>query len=208
MIDIAKQVAAVQRVVSQHSIDCGPWVSLLLRRHYPAPIRGVWGALAEPDRLRRWFLPVTGDLREGGRFRLEGYADGEVLRCAPPRLLKMTFGSDAGVVELRLSEMDGGCGFEMMHSVPLALDGSGAGALTVGPGWDVSLLALDGFLRGEYFDPVEWENSPEVQEFSRQAISAWATAVEDSGTADGDQIAEGVAAATAQFAPDLDTTTA
>jgi uncharacterized protein YndB with AHSA1/START domain len=209
MIDIAKQVAAVQRVVSQYSTDGGARVSVLLRRNYAAPIKDVWNALAEPDQLRRWFLPITGDLREGGRFQLEGNAGGEILRCAAPRLLKTTFGEDTSVVELRLSEVDGGAGFEMMHSVPLELAGSGAGALFVGPGWDVGLLGLDRYLRGQVVaDLAEWEHSAEVQQFSRQTIKAWATAIEDSGTADGDEIAQGVAAATAQFTPDLDQTTA
>lgn len=209
MIDIAKQVAAVQRLVSQYSTDGGARVSVLLRRNYAAPIKDVWNALAEPDQLRRWFLPITGDLREGGRFQLEGNAGGEILRCAAPRLLKTTFGEDTSVVELRLTEVGGGAGFEMMHSVPLEMAGSSAGALFVGPGWDVGLLALDRYLRGEAaVDPVAWENSAEVQQFSRQTIKAWAAAIEDSGTADGDQIAHGVAAATAQFTPDLDQTTA
>ncbi|MGP4018416.1 SRPBCC family protein [Saccharopolyspora sp. 5N708] len=209
MIDIATQVTAVQRVVCQHSIDGGERVSVLLRRNYTAPIKDVWNALAEPDQLRRWFLPVTGELREGGRFQLEGNAGGEILRCETPRLLKMTFGMDTSVVELRLSEVDVGTGFEMMHSVPMEVAGSAAGALFVGPGWDVSLLGLELFLRGEIFpDPVEWQNSAEVQRFSQQTIKAWAAAAEDSGTADGDQIAQGIAAATAQFTPDLDPSTA
>ncbi|MCI2423485.1 SRPBCC family protein [Saccharopolyspora sp. K220] len=209
MIDIAKQVTAVQRVVSQHSIDGGERVSVLLRRNYAAPIEDVWSALAEPGRLRRWFLPITGELREGGRFQLEGNAGGEIIRCEAPRLLKMTFGAETSVVELRLSEVDGATGFEMMHSVPVQLAGNGAGALFVGPGWDVNLLALELFLRGEVFaNPVGWQNSPEVQRFSRQTIKAWAAAAEDSGTADGDQIAQGIATATAQFTPDLDPSTA
>jgi hypothetical protein len=32
------------------------------------------GCLHRPRAHRRWFLPVTGDLRVGGRFQLEGNA--------------------------------------------------------------------------------------------------------------------------------------
>ncbi|MBB5154112.1 SRPBCC family protein [Saccharopolyspora phatthalungensis] len=209
MIDIAKQVASVQRVVSQHSIDGCARVSVLLRRNYAAPIRDVWSALTEPNRLRRWFLPIAGDLREGGRFQFAGNAGGQILRCTAPRLLKTTFGADDSVVELRLSEVGGRTGFEMMHSVPLAPTSSGAGALLIGPGWDIGLLGLDSYLRGEAVaDQVVGKNTAEVQQFSRLAIKAWAAATEDSGTADGDQIAQGVAAAIAQFTPDVDQTTA
>lgn len=205
MIDIAKQVAAVQRVVSQHSIDGGGQVSVLLRRNYAAPIRDVWRALTEPDRLRRWLLPITGELWGRGRHWFDSTAGGRILRCTAPRLLKTTFDEDNSVVELRLSEADG-TGVEVMHSVPLDPISSGAGALFVGPAWDIGLLGLDLYLRGE--DLPGWQNSAEVQRFSRQVIRAWATATEDSGTADGDQIADAVAAATAQFTPDLDQTTA
>ncbi|QIZ35445.1 SRPBCC domain-containing protein [Saccharopolyspora sp. ASAGF58] len=209
MIDIAKQVAAVQRVVSQHSIDGGGQVSVLLRRNYAAPIKEVWRALTEPDTLRRWLLPISGELSGPGRHWFGGTAGGRILRCTAPRLLKTRFDEDNSVVELRLSEGDGsggGTGVEVMHSVPLDPISSGAGALFVGPAWDVGLLGLDVYLRGE--DIPGRENSAEVQRFSRQVIRAWATATEDSGTADGDQIADGVAAATARLTPDLDQTSA
>ncbi|MEV0082288.1 SRPBCC family protein [Saccharopolyspora sp. NPDC050642] len=204
MFDITRQVTSVQRVVSQHSVVGGAQVSVLLRRNYAAPIEELWRALTEPDRLRRWFLPITGELREGGRYQFEGNAGGQILRCAAPRLVKITFGDS--VLELRLAETDDGTGLEMMHSVPMEPISSGAGALFVGPGWDVDLLGLDRYLRGEHVPG--WENSAAVQEFSRQAIKAWAAATADSGTADGDQIADGVAAASARFTPDLDQTTA
>jgi len=40
----------------------------------------------------RWFLPLHGDLREGGSFQLEGNAGGDILTCTPPQLLRVTFG--------------------------------------------------------------------------------------------------------------------
>ena len=42
--------------------------TLLIRRTYDAAPEDVWDALTDPDRIVRWFLPVTGDLRPGGRF--------------------------------------------------------------------------------------------------------------------------------------------
>ena len=52
------------------------------------------------------------------------------------------------------------------HSVPLAIAGSGAGALYVGPGWDGALLALalhfDGIVTD---DPVAAANTLEAQQF-------------------------------------------
>ena len=35
------------------------------RRTYDAPIEDVWDAVTNPERISRWFLPVSGDLRAG-----------------------------------------------------------------------------------------------------------------------------------------------
>jgi hypothetical protein len=55
--------------------------TLLIRRTYDATPEDVWDALTDPERIVRWFLPIKGDLRIGGRFSLEGNAGGEILRC-------------------------------------------------------------------------------------------------------------------------------
>ena len=79
---------------------------------------------------------------------------------------------------------------------------SGAGALYVGPGWDGALLGLGMFLRGEAVgDPVAAAGSPEVMEFSKSSVSAWAAVVEGSGTATADELAAATEASLAQFAP-------
>ena len=87
--------------------------------------------------------------------------------------------------------------------MPAAFAGSGAGALYVGPGWDVALLALALWLRGELIDdPAVWEATPEVRELNAGSIDAWVTTVTASGTATDDELAGAVAAARAQFTPD------
>ncbi len=89
---------------------------------------------------------------------------------------------------------------ELEHTVPIELAGSGAGALYVGPGWDGGLLALSLYVRGEVTDdPVAAANSPEVLEFSRQSVDAWAAAVEKSNTASADELAAAVEVGMAQF---------
>ena len=138
MIDIADRLKAIHREVNEGS---GETIGVLLRRTYDAAAADVWDAVTDPDRLRRWFLPVSGDLREGGSFQVEGNASGEVLTCAPPKLLRLTWGAPTSVVELRLTEDDDErTTVELEHTVPKAMAGSGAGALYVGPGWDGALL--------------------------------------------------------------------
>jgi uncharacterized protein YndB with AHSA1/START domain len=37
-------------------------------RSYPAELADVWDACTNPERIPRWFLPVSGELKEGGRY--------------------------------------------------------------------------------------------------------------------------------------------
>jgi uncharacterized protein YndB with AHSA1/START domain len=206
MIDTISQIDAIRRSVTRQPSDEGEVVSVLLRRDYRASAQDVWDAIADPDRMRRWFLPVSGDLREGGDFQLEGNAGGRILRCDPPRLLRVTFGSETSIVEVRLTPTgDEETSLELEHTVPIALAGSGAGALYVGPGWDGAVMALGLYTAGVMTDdPVAAASSPEAQEFSRQSVVAWTAVIRESGTADAEEIDAASAASMAQFAPDLE----
>jgi uncharacterized protein YndB with AHSA1/START domain len=80
--------------------------TVVVRRAFPAPIEDVWDACTTAERISRWFMPVTGDLRLGGKYQLEGNAGGEMLNCEPPRLLRVTWvmgEGPASEVEMRLS---------------------------------------------------------------------------------------------------------
>jgi len=209
MIDIANQLNAIHRQVEQQlpADGSGERVSVLLRRSYDAPIGDVWDAVTQPDRIKRWLMPISGELRVGGSFQLEGNADGEILTCEPPRLLRVTFGGPTSIVEVRLtSQSDRDTVLELEHTVPIEMAQSGAGALYVGPGWDGALMGLGLLLRGEAVgDPVAAANSPQAQEFSKQSVHAWAEVVKDSGTATAEQLAAATEVSLAQFAPDLAT---
>jgi uncharacterized protein YndB with AHSA1/START domain len=86
MIDIASQLNAIHRQVEQQfpADGSGERVSVLLRRGYDASIDDVWDAVTQPDRIKRWLMPISGELRVGGSFQLEGNAGGEILTCEPP----------------------------------------------------------------------------------------------------------------------------
>ncbi|WP_084958692.1 SRPBCC family protein [Thermoactinospora rubra] len=185
MNDMDHQIDAVHRELGEKAIPAGEAKVVRLRRGYDAPVEDVWDACTDPERLRRWFLPVTGDLRLGGRYRLEGNAHGEILRCEPPRLLKVTWimGENAGdkdvsEVEVRLSaQADGGTLLELEHAAvvdPGFWDQFGPGA--VGVGWDTTLLGLDVHLRGGAFDEAAWQQTPEAKEFLTRSSQAWGAA--------------------------------
>ena len=206
MIDIASQLKAIHRQVERQlpAGGSGEVVSVLLRRSYNAPVDDVWDAVTQPDRIKRWFLPISGELRAGGNFQLEGNAGGDILACEPPRLLKVSFGGPTIIVELRLTpDGDSDTVLELEHTVPIEMAQSGAGALYVGPGWDGALLGLGLFLRGEAVgDPVAAANSPEALEFSKQSVHAWVEVVKDSGTATDEELATATEVSLAQFAPE------
>jgi len=184
MNDIVDQINAVHRELGKKSIPAGDGKVLLLRRRYDAPIEEVWDACTQPERLRRWFLPVSGDLRLGGSYQLEGNARGEIVRCEAPRLLKVTWTygeqttpKDVSEVEVRLSSQDDGSTlFELEHAAvvdPGLWDQYGPGA--VGVGWDTTLLGLDVFLRYGSFDEDAWQHTPEAKEFLTRSTDAWGT---------------------------------
>lgn len=210
MIDSASQINDTHREVGNRRIPAGEGRTVLLRRSYDAPIEDVWGACTDPDRISRWFLPITGDLRVGGTYQLEGNAGGDILRCEPPRLLKVTwvFGddpteADVSEVEVRLSPGDdGGTVLALEHAAvvdPTFWAEFGPGA--AGVGWDLALLGLSMHLRGEVIeDQQAWEGTPEARQFIAQSSRAWGAAHEASGATPA-EVAAAVEHTTAFYAP-------
>ena len=200
MIDIIKQLEYVHRQLE----DGDELKTIVLRRHYDAAIDDVWDACTSAERIPRWFLPIKGDLRVGGRYQLEGNAGGEVLACEPPRFFKVTwiFGDAPGrsEVEVRLSaDGDERTLFELRHTAaapPDMWDQYGPGA--VGVGWDLALLGLAIHMAGESLgDPSAWEGSDEARAYSTTSSRLWGEAHQAAG-APADQ-AKTAAANTATF---------
>ena len=211
MIDIVREIEAVQREVGSGRIAAGEGRAIRLSRTYEAPLDDVWDALTNPERIGRWFLPVSGDYRIGGRYQFQGNAGGEIVACERPNRLQVTWvygepASDADIseVEVRLSAVDDSSTrleFEHRAIVPddrWAEYGPGA----VGVGWDGGLLGLALHLRGgSVDDPEAWQLSAEGRDFSTRSSQAWGAANQDAG-ADPDTAARGVANTTAFYAPD------
>lgn len=126
---------------------------LVVRRHYKADREDVWDAITTPERLVRWFLPISGDLREGGRYQLEGNAGGEVVRCDRPREIGLTWEMGGGVTEVvvRLEEDGDSTVLTLSHSpVPGELIPNASPAVWgLGAGWEMGLGALEEFLTGD-----------------------------------------------------------
>ncbi|MFC7546874.1 SRPBCC family protein [Plantactinospora sp. GCM10030261] len=212
MIDIINRINAAQREIGSQAVASGAGRSVLLRRIYDAPIADVWSACTDPERLARWLGSVEGDLRVGGAFQIKDNAGGEILRCEEPRLVKVTWLLGEGMpteVEVRLAP-DGGdrTVLELEHASPaqvvdeLVRAYGPGGTIGIGCGWDLALLGLDLLLRGAPFDPVTWQDSPEVKEFAVRSAHAWGSAIQAAwGTGD-DDIAAAIAFAVQHFAPE------
>ena len=201
MIDILEHINAVQREVSR----TGETVTVRMRRSYQAEPEELWDALTDPERMRRWFWPVTGDFKVGGTFQLEHNAGGEILECEPPKRFKVTFGGPTSLLELRLVTGAGASTeLELEHSMSEPPAPGGSGALWVGPGWDGGLLGLALYVDGDLAEdsnPVELADSPEVISFNEKSVRAWIEAVRSSGTTSEEDLAEGAKISMAQFAP-------
>jgi uncharacterized protein YndB with AHSA1/START domain len=210
MIDFANDIDAVRREVGERADPAGTIRIVRLERDLDAPIEDVWDALTDPQRIGRWFLPISGDYRIGGRYQFEGNAGGEILECDRPNRLKATwaFNDPENVarseVEIQLSAIDAGrTRFAFEHSAivpdePWAQFGPGA----VGVGWDGGLLGLTLHLRGGSLEnPEAWMVSEEGRAFYRRASDAWGDASRAAGT-DPETIARNVANTTQFYAPD------
>lgn len=214
MKDVLDELAAARREMGKGTLPAGEAYTIELRRRYPAQIDDVWDAITNPERLQRWLKPVSGDLRLGGKYELEGGEHGEILACDPPRLLTVSwlYGPDADAwpgtseVRVRLAPgSDGDTDFELIHAAfvdePLfPTYGPGAG----GVGWDLLLLALARLLTNdETADHEALEKSPEAREFIRRSAAAWGEAHLAAGGAPA-QVAAAVEATTRFYAPDPD----
>jgi uncharacterized protein YndB with AHSA1/START domain len=195
MTNLSTLLGLTVRSVSTVEVDGLPARRAVLARSFPTTAEDLWDALTNPERLPRWFLPISGELKEGGSYQLEGNAGGTVERCDPPHSFRVTWiygdGPTSWVTVTLTPDGDGATRMEFEHLGQVPEDmwvryGPGA----TGVGWD---LALSGLIRhlstGEPLDPAAveaWTVSPEGQEFVRGLAQAWQQADVAGGTAEAD----------------------
>ena len=184
-IDVAGYIDAVVREVKGCEHEDRPARVVVVTRTYDASVDDIWGALTRPDRLARWFLPVSGSLRLGGRYQFEGNAGGVITRCERPHAFAATWESGDSltwVVVALSQDPRGGTRLELEHIAHVGdshWDQFGPGA--VGVGWDLALtgLALHLATGGASVDRAEsaaWSASAEGKEFMRRSSEDWCRA--------------------------------
>jgi uncharacterized protein YndB with AHSA1/START domain len=191
MIDVSHHVSTVERRVGRRSLAAGEARTVTISRVYDTTPEDLWEACTTPERLARWFLPVSGDLRAGGRFAFQGNASGTIERCEPPRAVDATWeaGGQTSWVELRLAgEPDGRARFTLIHIAHVGddlWDQFGPGA--VGVGWDGAVLGLTLHVADPAARPDEaWQTSEEARRFYGLASERWARASIAAGTPEAD----------------------
>lgn len=168
-------------------------------RNYDTSPDDLWDALTNPERIPRWFLPISGDLKPGGHYQLEGNANGTITDCEPPQHLAVTWemqGQTSWVDVVLRPDPEGGTHLRLEHIAHVPDDfwkqyGPGA----VGVGWEQAMMGLYLHLTtGEAADPQEavaWLASDEGKHFVRLSSEGWRQA----SIADGTPEAEAKAAA-------------
>ena len=182
-IDVQTLIGAATRAVERSERDGSEVRVVRATRDFDTTVEDLWEAVTDPERLPRWFLPVTGDLRAGGRFQLQGHAGGEILTCDAPTHLAVTWesGEQVSWVDVRLSPGgDGRARLELSHTVPVDGHWEQFGPGAVGVGWDLALMGLVLHLAsGEAVDPAAvaaWQASPDGLELVQRSGAAWGRA--------------------------------
>lgn len=194
---IAAQAENVDRGLSieldngiQHTVQS-------ISQSYPTTVDDLWDACTNPERLERWFAPVSGNLELGGRYDIEGNASGTVTACEPPQSYSITweFGGDSSQVTVRGGE-DGDQArmtLEHSHSAEAGSDfwtqfGPGA----TGVGWDLAFLGLALHLMAGTGRPEDEEafiQSEAGETFVRESSRRWGEASAKEGTPEADATA-------------------
>jgi hypothetical protein len=180
MIDVIRTIGAVAREVGSRDHAGRPARVVVATRTYDT----------NAERIPRWFMPITGDLRLGGRYQLKGNAGGAITACEPPRHLAVTweFGGDVSWVNVNLSgDPKGGTRLVLEHVAHVdeeRWDQYGPGA--VGVGWDMALMGLG--LHLESGAPVDtqaamaWLGTAEGKDLVKRSSEDWRRASVADGT--------------------------
>ncbi|MEM7283986.1 MAG: SRPBCC family protein, partial [Pseudomonadota bacterium] len=162
-------------------------------RHYTTHPEDLWDAITNPHRIVRWFLPITGDLKQNGHYKFEGHAGGKIIDCVAPKKMELTweYGDNVSWIRINLQAEGDGTRLTLEHLMPKDAQAEdhwksyGPGA--TGVGWELAFLALDYHLSNNAtIDPEEneaWLVSDRGKQFVRECAKQWGEAHIASGEA-------------------------
>ncbi|AGL18069.1 SRPBCC family protein [Actinoplanes sp. N902-109] len=186
MINEEQQINDVSRTVAARTLPEGEARVATISQVYPTDLEDMWEAVTSAERIPRWFLPISGDLKEGGHYQFEGNAGGTITRCDKPHSFEATweYNNEVSWVTVRLTpEGDGHTRFHLEHVAHVSAElWEQYGPSATGIGWDMGLMGLANHLSAEKrpeLDPgaaMTWMVSDEGKQFMRMSADSWAGA--------------------------------
>ena len=202
-LNVEEHLTAVTRTVTYTARDDRPVSVVTLSRSFTASTEYLWDAVTNGERIPRWFMPVSGDLRLGGRYQLEGNAGGTIVTCEPSSLVAVTweFAGDVSWVEVSIAEEGAGrARLTLSHTALLSPHWGEFGSGAVGVGWEMGMLGLALYLAQPdepKLDEEEFAGSSEGRALMVGSSDGWGQASIDAGEAP--EAARAAAARTATF---------
>lgn len=137
--------------------------SVRFERRLSTSVEDAWAAVSDPERIARWFAPVTVEGKEWITYWDDGreYAKGQIKRCEPQRLIEVSWKATDDsmaladtVLRVSLEKDDDAVVLRLEHEQLMAKD-----LVLYGPGWHTYLDRLpDGdssFDWGERFSSLQ-----------------------------------------------------
>lgn len=194
-VNTAGQIETVERTVTARDGEGGATIrgTVSLSQAYATSVEDLWEACSTADRLARWFSPVEGDLRLGGRFQVQGNAGGTIETCDPPHGFTATweFGGETSWIEVRVEpDGDDGARLTLIHTAEGdrgRWDQFGPGA--VGVGWDLALLGLATHMAtgaSMAVEATDWVETDDAKTFMATSSRLWGEASARAGTPEAD----------------------
>lgn len=187
MFNLESSLGEVTRTVTDTEREGKPARNVTLERSYDTTPDDLWDAMTNPERLPRWFAPVSGELKLGGRYQIKNNAGGEITECEPPNYFSLTweFGGGLSWVELRIAaEGEDRSRLTLSHICPVDDHWRTYGPGAVGVGWDLSLVGLGYHLSANDAEPID-ENafgaSSEGKSFMTNCSEEWRRAAVAAG---------------------------
>lgn len=187
-LNVESHLGAVDRTVSSLETDGQAARAVTLVRSYATTVEDLWDAVTSVERIAHWFVPVSGDLKLGGSYQLEGNAGGTITHCKRPSFLALTWelGGDVSWVEARLAEDGRGrTRLALTHTALLTDHWAEFGPGAVGVGWEMGLLGMELHLTRPNEPKMEeatFHTTPDGKALLTGSSEAWGQAAIAAGT--------------------------
>jgi len=186
-IDIGSVLGVVSRTVRNFEKDGKPCSTVMLTRRYDTDVEDLWDALTNSKRIARWFLPIEGDLKVGGKYQLKGNAGGTITACVPPAHFAATweFGGGISWIEVKVAAEGGKARLTLEHTAVLEAHWNQFGPGAVGIGWDLAVMGLGRYVAAgaamDHTTAEAWMGSANGKDFMSHSGELWCAAHVTSG---------------------------